>query len=170
MIFLYNKACTNTNNSFYVVRSLCPAVERMLFVFLVYLRLLRDMITRKVLSREANIDPNRHVFSKHDQMVACFKLSDCLRSLRAATIDSLLKMTMRNYRQISVAMSKRHMPDLLKAFDPYTPNDLNGMLHLLSFQTRHKPSTHARAYALERGFLSKLQPDLIYCYIENSGL
>ncbi|KAM0721335.1 hypothetical protein Q7P37_003039 [Cladosporium fusiforme] len=170
LIFPYNKACTNTNNSFYVVRSPCPAVERMLFVFLVYLRPLRDMIARKVLFREANADPNRHVFSKHDQMVACFKPSDCLRSLRVATVDSPLKMTMRNYRQISVAMSKRHMPDLLKPFDSHTPNDLNGMLHLLSFQTGHKPSTHAGAYALERGFPSKLQPDLIHRYIENSDL
>ncbi len=170
LIFPYNKACTNTNNSFYVVRSPCPAVERMLFVFLVYLRPLRDMIARKLLFREANTDPNRHVFSKHDQMVACFKPSDCLRSLRVATVNSPLKMTMRNYRQISVAMSKRHMPDLLQPFDPHTPNDLNGMLHLLSFQTGHKPSTHAGAYALERGFPSKLQPDLIHRYIENSDL
>jgi hypothetical protein len=30
IIFPYNKACTNTNNSFYVVRSPCPAVERCL--------------------------------------------------------------------------------------------------------------------------------------------
>jgi hypothetical protein len=79
-------------------------------------------------------------------------------------------MTMRNYRQISVAMSKKHMPDLLKPFDPHTPNDLNGFLHLLSFQTGHKPSTHAGAYALERGFPSKLQPNLIHRYIENSDL
>ncbi|GAB7336841.1 hypothetical protein MBLNU13_g00013t1 [Cladosporium sp. NU13] len=170
IIFPYNKACTNTNNSFYVVRSPCPAVERMLFVFLVYLRPLRDMIARKILFGETNTDPNRHIFSKHDQMVTGFKPSDCLRSLRAATVDSPMKMTMRNYRQISVAMSKRHIPDLLKAFDPHTPNDLNGMLHLLSFQTGHKPSTHAGAYALERGFPSKLQPDLIHRYIENSDL
>jgi hypothetical protein len=170
LILPYNKACTNTNNSFYVIRSPCPAVEAMLFVFLVYLRSLRDMTARKVLFREANTDPNRHIFSKHDQMVTCFKPSDCLRSLGAATVDSPLKMTMRNYRQISVAMSKKHMPDLLKLFDPHTPNDLSGMLHLLSFQTGHKPSTHAGAYALEREFPSKLQPDLIYRYVENSDL
>lgn len=155
LIFPYNKACTNTNNSLYVVRSPCPAVERMHFVFLVYLRPLRDMIARKVLLREADTDPNRHNFTKHDQMVSCFKSSDCLRSLRAATADSPLRMTMRNYRQVSVAMSKRHMPDLLKPFDPHTPNDLNGFLHL-SFQTGHKLSTHAGTYALARGFPSKL--------------
>jgi hypothetical protein len=170
IIFPYNKACTNTNNSFYVVRSPCPAVERMLFVFLVYLRPLRDMIACKVLFGEADTDPNRHIFSKHDQMATGFKSSDYLLSLKVATVDSPLKMTMRNYRQISVAMSKRHMPDLLKPFDPHTPDDLNGMLHLLSFQTGHKPSTRAGAYALERGFPSKLQPDLIHRYIKNSDL
>jgi hypothetical protein len=132
LIFPYNKASTNTNNSFYVVRSPCPAVERMLFVFLVYLRPLRDMIARKLLFREANEDPNRHIFSKHDHTVSCSKSSDCLRSLRVATADSPLKMTMRNYRQILVAMSKKHMPDLLKPFDPHTPNDLNGFLLALT--------------------------------------
>jgi hypothetical protein len=126
------------------------------------------MIARKVLFREANAEPNRHIFSKHDQVSSCFKSADCLRSLRAATPDSPLKMTMRNYRQISIAMSKRHMPNLMKPFDPHTPNDLDGFLRLLSFQTGHKPSTHVGAYALERGFPSKLQPDLIHRYIENS--
>jgi hypothetical protein len=98
LILLYNEACINTNNSFYVVRSPASAVESMLFVFLVYLRPLRDMIARKVLFRKANAEPNRHIFSKHDQVSSCFKSADCLRGLRAATPNSPLKMTMRNYR------------------------------------------------------------------------
>lgn len=170
LIFPYNKACTSTNNSFYIVRSPSPAVERMLFVFLVYLRPMRDMIARKLLIREATTESNRHLFSKHDQFTSCFSSAGCLRSLQLATTYAPLTMTMRNYRQISVAMSKRHIPHLLKPFDPHTPNDLDGFLRLLSFQTGHKPATHAGAYALERAFPAKLQPDLIHRYMENSDV
>jgi hypothetical protein len=67
-------------------------------------------------------------------------------------------------------MSKRHIPSLLKQFDPYLPNDLDGFLSLLSFQTGHKPAIRSGAYALENGFPSKLQPDLIHRYLENSDI
>jgi hypothetical protein len=173
VIFPYNKACTTTNNSFYVVRAPSPAVEKMLFVFLVYLRPLRDMIARKVLFLEeltSSKEPNRHIFTKHDQVTSCYNSDDCLRSLKLTTAQSPMTMTMRNYRQIAIAMSKRHIPGLLKQFNPHLPNDLDGFLSLLSFQTGHKPATRSGAYALENGFPSKLQPDLIHRYLENSDI
>lgn len=116
VIFPYNKACTTTNNSFYVVRAPSPAVEKMLFVFIVYLRPLRDMIARKVPFLEeltSSKEPNRHIFTKHDQVTSCYNSDDCLRSLKLATAQSPMTMTMRNYRQIAIAMSKRHIPGLL---------------------------------------------------------
>jgi len=57
---------------------------------------------------------------------------------------------------------------LIKPFDPNTPKDYDGFLRLLSFQSGHKPLTHASTYALEREFPAKLQPDLIDRYLENS--
>jgi hypothetical protein len=145
----------------------------MLFVFLVYLRPLRDMIARNVLLLEeltSAKEPNRHIFTKHDQATSCYNSDDCLRSLKLATAQSPMTMTMRNYRQVAIAMSKRHIPSLLKPFDPHLPNDLDDFLSLLSFQTGHKPATRSGAYALENGFPSKLQPDLIHRYLENSDI
>lgn len=46
LIFAYNKANTNTNNSFYIVRSPCPLVQRILYVYLVYIRPFRNLISR----------------------------------------------------------------------------------------------------------------------------
>lgn len=173
VIFAYNKACTTTNNSFYVMRAPSPAVEKMLFVFLVYLRPLRDMIARRVLFDEELTpakEPNRHIFSKHDQATSCYNSDDCLRSLKLATAQSPMIMTMRNYRQVAIAMSKKHIPGLLKPFDPHLPNDVDGFLSLLSFQTGHKPATRVGSYASENAFPSKLQPDLIHRYLENSDV
>jgi hypothetical protein len=75
---------------------------------------------------------------------------------------------MRNYRHIAIAMSKKHIPNLLKPFDAHAPQDYDGFLRLLAFQTGHKPATHANAYALETAFPAKLQPDLVCRYLENS--
>jgi hypothetical protein len=117
VIFPYNKACTITNNSFYVVCALSPAVEKMLFVFLVYLKPLRDMIVRKVLFLKeltSSKEPNRHIFTKHDQVISCYNSDDCLRSLKLAIAQSPMTMTIRNYWQIAITILKRYIPGLLK--------------------------------------------------------
>lgn len=167
LIFRYNKACTNHNNSFYVVRRPCPAIERILFVYLTYVRPFCDLLHRELLGTSGGAI-NRHLFNRHDWETACFSPAMCLKSLQIATRASPVKLTIRNYRQIAVAISKQHLPSLLRPFDAHAPNDYDGFLRLLSFQTGHKPSTHSGAYALEHAFPSKLQPDLIHRYLENS--
>jgi hypothetical protein len=57
---------------------------------------------------------------------------------------------------------------LLEPFDPNIPKDRHGFLHLLVLQTGHTPSIHASAYALERGYPARLQPELIDRYFDNS--
>lgn len=88
-----------------------------------------------------------------------------LRSLKLATAQSPMTMTMRNYWQIAITMSKDTYPVSLKPFDHHLPNDFDGFLSRLSFQTRHKPATRPGAYALENSFPSRLQPDLIHRYL-----
>ena len=45
LVFAYNKVNTNTNNSFYIVRSPCPIVQRILYLYLVYIRLFYSLIS-----------------------------------------------------------------------------------------------------------------------------
>ena len=67
-----------------------------------------------------------------------------------------------------MSIAKKQLPALIAHFDPNTPKYYDGFLQLLSFQTGHKPATHAGAHALEHGYPAKLQPDLIDRYLENS--
>ena len=169
LVFPYNKAGTNHNNSFYVVRRPCPAVERILYIYLVYIRPFCDLLNRE-LTGDLCAETNKHLFTRHDQETACFSSSDCAKSLQSATLESPIPLNLRVYRQIAVAMSKKHIPAMLKPFDAHAPNDYDGFLKLLAFQTGHKPATHAGAYALENAFPSKLQPDLIHRYLANSDI
>ena len=63
LIFPYNKACTNTNNTFYIIRTPSPAVGRMLFVFLVNVRLFSDIVARELLVSYTALKSNRHLFT-----------------------------------------------------------------------------------------------------------
>jgi hypothetical protein len=168
-LFLRTIKQTNTNNSFYIVRSPCPLVQRILYLYLVYIRPFRSLISRslEVLSKKST---NPHLFSTHDSATACFSPDQAHSSLKHSTAKCAVPMTTSLYRQIVVSIAKKHLPALVKPFDPNTPKDYNGFLQLLSFQTGRKPVTHASAYALEHGFPTKLQPDLIDRYLVNSHM
>jgi hypothetical protein len=169
LIFAYNKANTNTNNSFYIMRSPCPLVQRILYVYLVYIRPFRNFISRSLglLSKSST---NPYLFSIHDDATACFLSDRAHLSLKKSTAQCPVQITTSLYRQVAVSIAKKHLPALVTPFDPNTPKDYNGFLQLLSFQTGHKPTTHAGAYALEHGFPTKLQPDLIDRYLINSHM
>lgn len=169
LVFSYNKAGTNHNNSFYIVRRPCPAVEKMLFLYLVHVRPFCDFLAGELRGRPC-IEPNRHLFAQRESESACFKPSDCLKSFQEATSDSPITWNLRCYRHIAIAISKRHIPLLVQPFNPHVPQDYDGFLSLLAFQTGHKPSTHAGAYALEVAFPARLQPGLIDRYLQNSDV
>jgi hypothetical protein len=169
LVFAYNKANTNTNNSFYIVRSPCPLVQRILYVYLVYIRPFRSLISRS-LGASSKTSTNPHLFSTHETATACFSPDQAHSSLKSSTARCSVPMNTSLYRQTAVSIAKKHLPALVAPFDPNTPKDYTGFLQLLSFQTGHRPVTHASAYALEHGFPTKLQPDLIDRYLVNSHM
>jgi hypothetical protein len=169
LVFAYNKANTNTNNSFYIVRSPCPPVQRVLYLYLVYIRPFRSLISRK-LGAQPSGSANPHLFSTHESATACFSSSKAHSSLKRSTAKCPTPTTTSLYRQTATSIAKKHLPALVTPFDPNTPKDYNGFLQLLAFQTGHRPVTHASAYALEHGFPTKLQPDLIDRYLVNSHM
>jgi hypothetical protein len=48
LVFTYNKASTNHNNTFYVVRAPCRQLQQKLFICLAYLRPFRDFLARQL--------------------------------------------------------------------------------------------------------------------------
>lgn len=168
LLFAYNKVSTTANHSFYIVRVPCPTVERALFLYLAYIRPFTDFLLRQLKLVDAETKTNLHLFSLNSHPTGCFSAADCSKSLEQATPDCPVRLQLSIYRHVAVAISKKHIPTLLEPFDPNVPKDRDGFLHLLAFQTGHTPSIHASAYALERGYPARLQPELIDRYFENS--
>lgn len=169
LVFAYNKANTNTNNSFYIMRSPCPLVQRILYLYLVYIRPFRSLISQNLGAQSKN-SANPHLFSTHKSATACFSSDQAHSSLRKSTAKCDAPTTTSLYRQTATSIAKKHLPSLVASFNPNTPKDYNRFLQLLAFQTGHRPVTHASAYALKHGFPTKLQPDLINRYLVNSHM
>ena len=120
LVFLYNKANTNHNNSFYIVRRPAPPVERILALYLIYIMPFCDFLARELQGETSGI-LNAHLFSRHDSQSTCFNSKACSRSPREAMVDCPVPLDMRTYRQIAISMSKKHLPSLLQPFDPHAP-------------------------------------------------
>lgn len=167
LVFSYNKATTRSNNSFYIVQFPCPIIGQVLFMYLTYIRPFSDFLVRQ-LQIVRDMGSNPHLFTRYKDASGCFNAASCANSLLQSTTTSPAPLTIQRYRQIAVSIAKKHLSTLVQPFNPNTPKDYNGFLRLLSFQTGHKPSTHANAYALDHAFPAKLQAELINRYYENS--
>ena len=155
LIFAYNKASMNYNNSFYVMRRPYPAIEKALFIYLGWIRPFSDFLSRE-LQGQPGAAVNRHLFARYDWETTCFSSDACLQSLRDSAQWASFSLIIRFYCYVAIAIAKRHLPALLKLFDAYSPNDYDGFLRLLAFQTGHKLTIHTGAYALETAFPAKL--------------
>jgi hypothetical protein len=102
--------------------------------------------------------------------VSCFSSAACSKILQQSTPECPILLHFQIYRQIAVAISKKHLPGIVQPFDPNTPRGYDRLSRLLSFQTGHNPATHAGAYALDRAYPAKLQPDLVEQYLHISNV
>lgn len=118
----------------------------------------------------ADTPTNPHLFTAYETPVSCFSSAACSKILQQYTPECPILLHFQTYRQIAVAISKKHLPGIVQPFGPNTPRGYDGLSQLLSFQTGHNPATHAGAYALDRAYPAKLQPDLVEQYLHISNV
>ena len=170
LVFSYNRASQNSNNSFFIVRVPCAMVEKCLFLYLAYIRPFSDFLSPQLKLINATAPTNPHLFTAYDTPVSCFSSAACSKILQQSMPECPMLLHFQIYRQIVVAISKKHLPGIVQPFDPNTPRGYDGLSRLLSFQTGHNPATHAGAYALDRAYPAKLQPDLVEQYLHISNV
>jgi hypothetical protein len=63
LVFSYNKASQNSNNSFFIVQVPCLAAERCLFFYLAYIRPFSDFLSRQLKLVSATVPTNPYLFT-----------------------------------------------------------------------------------------------------------
>lgn len=106
LVFSYNKASQNSNNSFFIVRVPCSAVERCLFLYLAYIRPFSDFLSRQLKLVSANAPTNPHLFTVYKSPSACFRSASCSKTLQQSTVECPIQLSFKTYRQVAVAVSK----------------------------------------------------------------
>ncbi|THV73867.1 hypothetical protein D6D27_09461, partial [Aureobasidium pullulans] len=104
LVFPDNKATTNHDNSFYIVRNPCSSAQKSIFVYLAYIRPFCEFLRRQ-------LDGPSHFLSEN-----------CSESLVSACEHSPFPMNFHNYRNTVVSISKKHLPHLVQFFDPDSPH------------------------------------------------
>jgi hypothetical protein len=147
LIFSYNKASQNSNNSFFVVRVPCALVEKCLFLYLAYIRPFNDFLSRQLKLVNADAPTNPHLFTAYDTPVSCFSSAACSKILQQSTPECPILLHFQIYRQIAVAISKfrddlgsdasRITPEVLMQPPGFLPSKSDTWLTMRSAQTRH---------------------------------
>jgi hypothetical protein len=165
MIYMirHHKAKRNTNNEFTVVRYLPAKIRKLLYYYLVYIRLFAAILQReifrcRVLSTLLFCPPQAPQRPWHSK-----RLADILR--KSSTRVSTSPSTFRLYRQLSISITEKHVKKLAKPFNRYDDQSASADPNVVfAWQSGHRPRQRGTTYRLDRAFPSQIQPALLNFY------
>ncbi|KAI7771118.1 hypothetical protein LZL87_013445 [Fusarium oxysporum] len=164
----HHKARLATNNEFYVIRFFSIPVSRLIFQYLVYIRPVAILILRKCFYIEHT---DALLFSPLSQIgpkstpwtVSTFNKELRRHCSAAAGIPPGIRVQM--YRQISIAITERHVHDAAIRFNRF--NDTTGTAGpevAYAWQSGHRPMQRHTTYGLDGAYPDHLQPALLRAY------
>ncbi|KAM0361930.1 hypothetical protein ACHAPK_011646, partial [Fusarium culmorum] len=164
----HHKARLATNNEFYVVRFFSNPVSRLIFQYLVYIRPVAISILRKCFHIEHTdallFSPLSQIGPKSTPWTVSTFTKELRRHCSAATgIPSGIGVQM--YRQISIAITERHVQDAAIRFNRF--DDTTGTAGpevAYAWQSGHRPMQRHTTYGLDGAYPDHLQPALLRAY------
>ncbi|KFZ16365.1 hypothetical protein V501_02264 [Pseudogymnoascus sp. VKM F-4519 (FW-2642)] len=172
---LSTRACTaqgdgllrgdSTNNEFTVVRFLPARPGKLLYYYLVYIRLFAAMIKREISKSNKTVsgsllfcclnEPRRLLHSK--------RLTDVLVKSSARFFKQ--PFDIRLYRQVSICITEKHVKRLAKPFNRYDDQSADADPNVVfAWQSGHRPLQRGLTYGLDGAFPSQMQPALLNIY------
>ncbi|KAF6795410.1 hypothetical protein CMUS01_15927 [Colletotrichum musicola] len=165
----HHKSRHATNNEFQVARFLPAAVGRLLYLYLVYIRPFSRMLCRVCLGAD-NTDSSvlfRPLLRPTDHW-GTEKLSKELS--RRATHLFGFTLSVRTYRQISIAITEKHIKQIRRPFNRLQDKGPDAPIEsALAWQSGHRPLQRATTYGLDGAYPDSLQPALLQVYKWASG-
>jgi hypothetical protein len=156
----YHKSRHITDKDFQVVRFLPEQAGKLVYYYLVYIRRFESM-----LRRECQFDDGESnmLFSTGSRVWITADLTRVLRGCTEAVFQ--LSLGVRLYRQISIAITEKHVRRLLKPLglsdDWSSAADLDVVF---AWQSGHRPMQRGETYGLDGAFPDSLQPALLRVY------
>jgi hypothetical protein len=166
LVTRHSKARKSTNKEFHVARFLNEEDSQLLALYLVYIRPLAAVLQRECygLSTERRLlfcsssDPNTPWGAKN--------LSSALSKLTIEACGSSFGIQV--YRQLSIAITERHLNQSSRPFDRFDERDTNNNEIAFAWQSGYRPVQRGLSYGVDAAFPDTLQPALLRVYIRVS--
>jgi hypothetical protein len=156
----YYKSRHITDRDFQVVRFLPYQAAKLLYYYLVYIRRVENMLRRvcKYGDGESNM-----LFSTGTRVWTTTDLTRALRQYTQAVFQ--LPLGVQLYRQISIAITEKHVKHILKPLNLNDDRSPSADLEVcFAWQSGHRPIQRGTTYGLDGAFPDSLQPALLMVF------
>lgn len=159
----HSKARKTTNQEFQVARYLPTKDSHILAMYLIYIRPLADMIHRSCFGTESD---RKYLFSSPDDPGRPWQPSRLTAVLRKVSKDVAgVELGVQVYRQISIAITERHLAHISKPFNRFDDKTTGADLGVaLAWQSGHRPMQRGTSYGIDAAYPDSLQPALLRVY------
>lgn len=157
------KARQNTNQEFNVARYLPLQDSLLLAKYLIYVRPFTDMLCRVCLHQDTD---RRLFFASPENPGQCWKVGILTKALKSLTKNVCgVSFGAQVYRQLSIAVTEKHVKQISKPFNRYDDKSSNADLDVVfSWQSGHRPLQRGTTYGIDGAFPDSLQPALLRIY------
>jgi hypothetical protein len=160
----HSKARRSTNQEFQVARYLPEGESLALATYLVYIRPLAAMIYRSAFNVER--EERKFLFCSADEPGKPWQGTRMTSALRRLTREVAgLDIGVQTYRQLSIAVTEKHLAHLSSPFNRYDDKTGNARLEVaFAWQSGHRPLQRGTSYGIDAAFPDSLQPALLRVY------
>jgi hypothetical protein len=163
LIFRHAKSRRTTNNEFIVVRFLPEEAGRILYCYLVYIRPFACMLYRVCLETEIDSTLLFSLPSSPREPVKTYALTKTLARQTTSTLG--FPLSVKIYRQVSIAITEKHVQDISRPFNQYDDRSKDADINVVfSWQSGHRPLQRGVTYGIDGAFPDSLQPALLLIY------
>jgi hypothetical protein len=159
----HSKARRATNREFQVARYLPKGDSLTLATYLVYVRPLAEMIYRSSFGadRERSL-----LFSSLQEPEKLWRAGRLTSALKKLTLDVAgLEFGVRAYRQLSIAVTERHLAHISSPFNRYDDKGADAKIEVaFAWQSGQRPLQRGTSYGIDAAFPDSLQPALLRVY------
>jgi hypothetical protein len=159
----HNKSRSSTNQEFQVARYLPPRVAELVAAYVVYVRPFANMLCRTCYGSE---EERRLLFASWDRPRIPWTAAFLTKAMKKLTGEVCgVQFGVQVYRQLSVAVTEKHVKSISRPFNRYDDKSVNADLDVVfAWQSGHRPLQRGTSYGIDGAYPDSLQPALLRVY------